>query len=183
LATAPGVFSAEALDRGSELLLGHVCELPAPKICIDLGCGAGPLGLLVACRFPQCRVVLADADARAVAVATQNAQALGVTERCAVHWWDVDEPLPAAGCDLGVMNPPFHTGMGLDRSLTRSMLLRFCQALASGGQGLVVVNRSVPAERVLREYGDVRELSRPAGTTAQPRDSSYKVLRLSRWRA
>ena len=121
----PGVFSADRLDPGSALLLSHLRaqgDTAAPSRVLDLGCGAGPLGLQAAALWPHAHVVMLDGDLRAVRSARHNAAQLGLSDRVTIHWWDAAEPVPAppavngnaSGYDLVLVNPPFHIGKGVD---------------------------------------------------------------------
>jgi len=71
------VFSSQAVDEGTLLLLRHLPSGP-PASLLDLGCGYGALGLPVAARWPSARCVLVDRDLLAVAAAAHNASALGL---------------------------------------------------------------------------------------------------------
>ncbi len=51
--------------------------LPATPTFIDLGCGSGCIGITAALEITHALVTLSDIDASAIAIATQNAQALG----------------------------------------------------------------------------------------------------------
>lgn len=161
LAAAPGVFSAKRLDPGSEMLLAALTsEIGSPpEHVLDLGCGIGPLGLAALLRWPEARATLADADARAVASAERNAGDLGVASRCTTLWWDADEVVPALGCDLVLLNPPFHAGKAVDLSPARAMFVRAGEALAPGGTALIVANRTLPYERDLDAVGRFRILT------------------------
>jgi 16S rRNA (guanine1207-N2)-methyltransferase len=72
------VFSSQAIDEGTLLLLQHLPEAQ-PRSVLDLGCGYGALGLPIAARWPSCRCLLIDRDLLAVAAAAHNARALGLT--------------------------------------------------------------------------------------------------------
>lgn len=176
LNTEPGVFSADKLDPGSALLLSHLAaqgRAAPPQRVLDLGCGAGPLGLQAAALWPGARVVMLDADLRAVHCARSNAKRLGLSDRVEVHWWDADELLPGdteGGFDLVLINPPFHTRKGVDMGPAIAMFDRAADALSGTGAALIVANRTLPYEPTLRGLGTLETLEQARG---------FKVLRLS----
>lgn len=79
-------------------------------LLLDLGCGSGCIGLTVAVRFQQVNVTLADVSEAALDVARENAQRLGVLERCDfrggdwLSWAKRRERFDAILC-----NPPYIT--------------------------------------------------------------------------
>lgn len=154
----PGVFSSRRLDPGSELLLQVLNDIPAPRRILDLGCGVGPLGLSALRRWPDATGLLLDGDARAVACAKDNAASLGVGERCEIEWWDVQEPVSMSAFDLILLNPPFHAGKDVDLGPAHSMFETASLALAPEGLALIVANRTLPYERVLRGLGTLKTL-------------------------
>ena len=66
-----GVFSPRAIDEGTLLLLDYLDIQPADN-CLDLGCGYGPLGLVMAKLAPQGVTHLVDKDFVAVDYAMPN---------------------------------------------------------------------------------------------------------------
>jgi ribosomal protein L11 methylase PrmA len=72
LDTAHGLFAADRIDDGTELLLAHLPR-SEPRAVLDLGCGYGALGLSVAAAYPDADVRLVDRDLLAVAYASHNA--------------------------------------------------------------------------------------------------------------
>lgn len=172
LASAPGVFSTDAVDPGSALLLHHLDTVEPPNRLFDPGCGVGVLGLAALRRWPQVTAVLADVDSRAVGCARVNADRIGVGDRCTTAWWDaVSEPAPTAECDLVLVNPPFHSGVPVDLQPARSMFRSIAAVLRPRGVALIVANRTLPWEHDLREHGSLRQLTDERG---------YKVLELTR---
>lgn len=67
-----GVFAKNKLDRGTEVLLRHA-QIPEGSKLLDMGCGWGPLGILLA-KTHACPVTMVDVNPRAVAFAQKNAQ-------------------------------------------------------------------------------------------------------------
>lgn len=172
LRSAPGVFSADAVDPGTALLLAHLAELDAPERVFDPGCGLGALGLAALRRWPEAEAVLADVDRRAVDCSHRNAVELGLDRRARIEWWDaVSEPPPLDRCDLVLLNPPFHSGVPVDLQPARSMFRAVGDVLSPGGRALIVANRTLPWERDLRDLGRLRQLEDAKG---------YKVLELTR---
>ena len=170
LRSAPGVFSADGVDPGTQLLLSHLDALPPPEAIFDPGCGLGVLGLTALRRWPDATAVLADADNRAVECAVGSAADLGLADRCEVMWWDATrDPTPKISCDLVLVNPPFHSGVPVDLQPARAIFHAIDAVLPPGGRCLVVANRTLPWERDLREIGDLRQLTESRG---------YKILEL-----
>ncbi len=71
--TTRGLFSPEAIDAGSQLLLRELGDVPPQARVFDLGCGYGALGLAIAKAYPSAHVTLADTDFLAVECAQRNA--------------------------------------------------------------------------------------------------------------
>ncbi len=69
--TTWGLFSPRELDEGT-LLLADYLVIEATDDCLDLGCGYGPIGMLMAKRAPQGQTLLADKDFIAVEYASRN---------------------------------------------------------------------------------------------------------------
>ncbi len=74
-----GLFSPEAVDEGSRLLLDHV-DAENRREILDLGRGYGVLGLTLALRAPQAQVLLVDKDFVAVEYARRNIERLRLTQ-------------------------------------------------------------------------------------------------------
>ena len=69
--TRPGVFSKGAVDQGSRLLI-ETMEIKPGDTVLDLGCGYGPIGIVAADLAIQGKVMLVDANLRAVRLAEEN---------------------------------------------------------------------------------------------------------------
>jgi 16S rRNA G1207 methylase RsmC len=67
-----GIFSPREIDDGTDLLLKYLKINPTDD-CFDLGCGYGPVGLVMARLAPQGQTLLVDKDFMAVEYANRNA--------------------------------------------------------------------------------------------------------------
>lgn len=152
--TRPGVFSWEHLDEATKLLTEVMIIRPGERV-LDLGCGAGGLGM-VAGRRSGARTLLLDADADAVRCASRTARTadLGQVE---VRASDIGESAGDEQFDVVVTNPPFHAGKVTDLDLPQAFIDDSWRALVPGGRLYLVANRTLPYERLIhRRFGDVR---------------------------
>ena len=97
------LFSSHQIDEGTDLFLRTI-DVPAPRSIIDMGCGCGVIGIVLARRFPAAQVVSIDRDLLAVRYARHNAllnEAPNVTVLGSVGF----EQVPATPFDLIVANP------------------------------------------------------------------------------
>jgi release factor glutamine methyltransferase len=75
---------------------------------LDLCTGSGCIGLTLLAERPMLRAMLTDLSGDAIAIATQNAEKLGVAERAELRVGDLFAPLePGSVFDLVVANPPY----------------------------------------------------------------------------
>jgi len=72
LHTRWGVFSPRSIDEGTLLLMKHI-EVGVNDICLDLGCGYGPIGLALAKHCTKGEVHMIDKDFVAIELANNNA--------------------------------------------------------------------------------------------------------------
>lgn len=111
-----------SLRQGSGHRAGHDAVLLAALtppgtggLILDIGAGAGAVGLMAALHAPQARVGLVEIDAGSCALADENIRRNGLAARASVHRADVTSAPArrAAGLTdetaaLVLTNPPFH---------------------------------------------------------------------------
>jgi 16S rRNA (guanine1207-N2)-methyltransferase len=168
LATDAGVFSPTRLDAGTRLLLETAPPPPAAGNLLDLGCGYGPLALVLAARAPAAAVWATDVNTRALELCRRNAAAAGL-ER--VRCLPPDDPAMAATFDLIWSNPPIRIGKAALHELLAGWLAR----LAPGGAAFLVVQRNLGSDSLQRWLAE-------AGWAADriAARSGYRVLRVTR---
>ena len=131
--TDAGVFSRDGLDFGSRLLIETVHPLLHGRV-LDMGCGWGAIGVLLARLCPDAQITMADINERAVALAARNARQNGVSAETLVS--DGYENI-APSFDAIVTNPPIRAGKQtvyriLDEAKTR---------LVPGGRLFLVIRK------------------------------------------
>ncbi len=141
--TRPGVFSADAPDKGSRAL---VEALPALSGRVaDLGAGWGFLARHIRSSGAVTELHLIETDAIALDCARENLS----DPRARFHWADATRWHPPARFDAVVSNPPFHTGRAGDPGLGRAFIAAAARMLAPSGSFWMVANRHLPYEAAL----------------------------------
>ena len=157
--TDAGVFSRDGLDFGSRLLIETVHPLLHGRV-LDMGCGWGAIGVLLAKLCPGVQITMADINERAVALAARNARQNGAIAETLVS--DGYENI-APAFDAIVTNPPIRAGKQtvyriLDGAKTR---------LAPGGRLFLVIRKEQGAPSAQTHlqgiYGRVELLARKKG--------------------
>jgi 16S rRNA (guanine1207-N2)-methyltransferase len=143
LATDAGVFSASRLDPGTRLLLDAAPPPPAEGDLLDLGCGYGPLALVLAARAPAARVWAIDVNRRALDLCEGNATAAGLANlSCLLP----DDPALPDSYQLIWSNPPIRIG----KQALHALLARWLGRLADGASAYLVVQRNLGADSLQR---------------------------------
>jgi 16S rRNA G1207 methylase RsmC len=147
LVSGSGVFAHGRLDIGTSVLFRET-EPPAGGRILDLGCGYGAIGLACAVAAPSARVTAVDVNRRALALAAENAEALGVADRFVVA---LPESVPAEEAfDEIWSNPPIRIG----KAALHDLLLTWLPRLAPGGRAVLVVGKNLGADSLQRWLGE-----------------------------
>ena len=159
----PGCFCHRRLDEGGLALAEVVSrdlraaptpkppsiQTPKPLHLLDMGCGCGLVGLLVATANSSIisSLVLVDSHARAVEAAKENAAKFGVLAEVILS--DNGTPARMDGTfDVFVGNPPYYS----DYRIAEVFLETAVRALKPGGVCYQVVKNAAGLEPVQRRY-------------------------------
>jgi 16S rRNA (guanine1207-N2)-methyltransferase len=165
--TGSGVFSADRLDPGTQVLLRHAGPVAAHGDLLDLGCGWGPLTLALANASPEATVWAVDVNERARELTAANARDNGLPNVRVRPPGGVDPQVEFAAI---WSNPPIRIG----KEALHDLLLAWLPRLAPGGHAELVVRRNLGADSLHRWLQEAL----PTGTTVERTASSkgYRVL-------
>ena len=161
--TDRGVFSRDRIDFGTELLIQTFLKhVDKPQgTALDLGCGYGPVGIVLKRCFPWLNVILSDINARALELAERNVRANLIGDVTLVSADGV--PVEAFGATYVLTNPPIRAG----KKTVHRLFAESYSALAPQGQLYVVIQKkqgAASAEKVISElFGNCLIVTRSAG--------------------
>ncbi len=157
-----GLFSHNRVDPGTLLLLETLPDMSGQNV-LDVGCGYGAIGVILADRGAN--VTMIDIDARAVSLASHNLE----TNKLAgnVFLRDGADIIAERSFDAIVANPPTHVGSETLRCMARAIL----KELTPEGCCYLVFREHLNYEKLLLEYAHV---SRAAI------DRGYKIIRMNK---
>lgn len=148
LTSGSGVFAQGRLDIGTGVLLREVGPPIGAVRVLDLGCGYGVIGLAIAVAVPDTLVTAVDVNERAVLLANENAESLGVADRyraCLPDEVPVEERY-----DEIWSNPPIRVG----KSALHDLLLHWLPRLTPEGQARLVVGKNLGADSLAKWLSD-----------------------------
>ena len=171
--TASGVFSADRLDKGTQVLLDHVPDPPKTGTFLDLGCGWGPITLVLAAAAPGATVLATDVNERSLALTARNAEAAGLDN---VRTSPAEELLTelretSRTVDLIWSNPPVRIG----KDALHELLLSWLALLSADGEAWLVMLKNLGADSLATWLtGQGWDVSRQASS------KGFRVLRVRR---
>ena len=142
-AVAHTLFSTFKIDVGSNLLLKTI-KVDSPKRILDLGCGYGTLGIVLAGLFSEAKVTMVDKDLLAVRYSRYNCNLNKLLNAEVIGSVGVDK-VPSGFYDLIVSNIPAKIG---DLAIEREFILKPLKLLKPSAEYWFVVvsglNRLIP---------------------------------------
>ncbi len=155
LETHPGIFSWEAIDEGTALLLEHLEVEPGARVW-DVGCGYGAIGIF-AVLSGAAFATMSDTNLIAVDYAQSNTTANGLDQKIEVFAANTLTltHLPSESThryNLIISNPAFHQGRAVDKSMADQIITLAPDFLEPDGRLLIVANRFLNYDKFMREH-------------------------------
>lgn len=146
------VFSRDSLDIGTRWLLQHLSENSQYRQIIDLGCGNGVVGLMLAQQLPDAQITFVDESFMAIASARQNfEQAFAVKRQAQFVVGDCLSGFSEQSADCIICNPPFHQQHAIGDQIAWQMFSQSHQVLRQGGELRVIGNRHLQYQQHLKK--------------------------------
>lgn len=144
----PGCFCHRRLDEGGLALAEVVSrDLNRPVCLLDMGCGCGLVGFLVASSVEGVKLTMVDSHSRAVEAAMENSEKFGLPAEVILS--DNGTPARMDGAfDVFVGNPPYYS----DYRIAEVFLETAKRALADGGVAYSVCKNAAGLEPVQRKF-------------------------------
>lgn len=128
------LFSTFAIDHGTDMLIRHM-TLNNPKNILDLGCGYGPIGIILAKTNPKTQVTMVDADLLAVRYTNINIEKNNLSNAIIIGSVGMEAVIDK-NFDLIVSNIPAKIG---DEAITQEFIMMPYSHLNPDGELWVVV--------------------------------------------
>jgi 16S rRNA G1207 methylase RsmC len=148
LTSGSGVFARGRLDAGTAVLFRETGPPESEGPFLDLGCGYGAIASALALTRPGSQVWAVDVNERALLLARENAEALGVGDRVRAVLPD-EVPGEVRFAEIW-SNPPIRVG----KQALHELLLRWLPRLSPGGRAVLVVGKNLGADSLQRWLGE-----------------------------
>lgn len=155
-----GVFSKKKVDNGTRVLVEN-CIIKDDWKILDLGCGYGVVGVVIAKIFPKTNVLMVDVNKRALKLAKMNLE-LNNVENANVRYSNLYSDVKEKFNTI-IINPPITAGRKLcfkiieesKEHLEKDGLLQLIARHRKGGKIL--------DQKMLEEYGNMDEIAKSGG--------------------
>jgi 16S rRNA (guanine1207-N2)-methyltransferase len=150
--TITGVFSYTKLDLGTKVLIENMIIPEEPGVFLDLGCGYGPIGIVLGYESPESSIYLIDINQRAIWCSKENVKINlpDKTKNVLVLSGDYFEPIKTKGLKFdGIyMNPPLRQG----RKNFLKLLDEIPSYLKQNGSFQFVIRKKMGAPYIFKYY-------------------------------
>jgi 16S rRNA (guanine1207-N2)-methyltransferase len=159
--TASSIFSKKQIDLGTRLLI-ETMQLPERGAVLDIGCGYGPVGMIVALLKPRLSVIMTDVNKRAVQLARRNLK-INKVHNAKVRLGYLYESIKDLEFNCVLSNPPVSAGMGT----VKAIITHAPKVMTNESTFQIVIRSKIGAKTlptVFQEtFGNCRVLARKSG--------------------
>lgn len=147
ICSLPGVFNHGSLDLGTKLLLENLTDIQSGRL-LDFGCGAGVIGCFLGLKSPSSKIVMSDVSALAIYCSKHSAK---------LNELDAEVIASNGLADINgkfstiYTNPPFHTGIQTDYSVTEGFISQLNKYISKSGSLVLVANRFLRYSELLEK--------------------------------
>jgi len=159
-----GVFGSRGVDLGTMTLLREAPPPPAQGELLDLGCGYGPIAIVLARRAPEARVWAVDVNERALELTRSNAVAAQAPNVAVAKPAEVPADVRF---DAIYSNPPVRVG----KLLLHEILLQSLPRLKPAGVAYLVVQRNLGSDSLAKWLAE-----QGFGVTRLKSKKGYRIL-------
>ncbi len=132
-----GVFSKREVDFGTRLLVETFrIDDGVEGSILDVGCGYGPIGIMIAATNAKRMIHMVDINERAVALSTSNAKSNN-TSNLEIYSSDLYREVNRSNFAAILSNPPIRAG----KQVVHEILSGAYEKLTKGGQLWVVIQK------------------------------------------
>lgn len=157
-----GVFSKNAVDFGSRVLIETFQLDVAGGRILDVGCGYGPIGLAIAKSYPDVTVEMIDVNERALQLAKENS-VLNDIQNVRIYESSVYEKVTGNDYQAILSNPPIRAG----KKIVHAILEEAYEHLASSGELWIVIQKKQggpsAAKKMEAVFGNVETVVKDKG--------------------
>ena len=144
--TDNGVFSKGELDYGTSLLIRNVLKLDISGDILDLGCGYGPIGIILA-KLTNSNVYMSDVNKRSIHLTKMNAKKNSVS----VNVLESDGYENIEGVfNYIISNPPIRVG----KKKLYELILDSKKHLKENGKLIIVIRKEQGALSLIKDMSD-----------------------------
>ena len=165
--TDNGVFSKGELDFGTNLLIKNVLKLNVSGDILDLGCGYGPIGIILA-KLTDSTVTMSDVNKRAIHLTKMNGKKNGITVNVIESdgYENIDNKF-----DYVISNPPIRVG----KKTLYKLLLDTKEHLKDNGKLIIVVRKEQGALSL------IKDMSNDYKVGVLDKEKGFFIIELSKW--
>lgn len=148
LISCSGIYSSKKIDEGSLVHINFAKINPKDSV-LDLGCGYGTVGILLAKKHPSVKIYMSDINERAVEYAKKNVKLNKA--KAVVLQSDGFENITKKDFDVILFNPPIQAGL----KVCYKLIAHSFKHLKKGGTLQVVLRQRGGGQSLLKKMNSV----------------------------